>query len=60
MDNPNELIAILNSKLITWWINSEDTLLANVTACWHYKYNLEKILILVTNLFDYEIKCILN
>lgn len=54
-DNPNELLAILNSKLITWWINSEDTQLGNGGAWRHYKYNLEKLHIPNTHLFDEEI-----
>lgn len=54
-DNPNEILAILNSKLITWWINSEDTQLGNGGAWRHYKYNLEKLHIPYTHLFDEEI-----
>ena len=54
-DNPNELLAILNSKLITWWINSEDTQLGSGGAWRHYKYNLEKLHIPNTHLFDEEI-----
>ena len=42
-DNPSELLAILNSKLITWWIKSEDTQLGSGGAWRHYKYNLEKL-----------------
>ena len=37
------LLAILNSKLITWWINQEDTQLGSGGAYRHYKYNLEKL-----------------
>ena len=52
IENPSELLAILNSKLITWWIKSEDTQLGNGGAWRHYKYNLEKLHIPKThNLF---------
>ena len=37
------LLAILNSKLITYWINSEDTPIGNGGAYRHYKYNLERL-----------------
>jgi len=37
------LLAILNSKLITQWINSEDTQIGGGGAFRHYKYNLEKL-----------------
>lgn len=37
------LLAFLNSKLITYWINSEDTPIGNGGAYRHYKYNLEKL-----------------
>ena len=61
IDNPSELLAILNSKLITWWINSEDTQLGNGGAWRHYKYNLEKLHIPQTNnSFTIEIRNILN
>lgn len=61
IDAPFELLAILNSKLITWWVNSEDTQLGNGGAWRHYKYNLEKLHIPITqNLFSIEIQCILN
>lgn len=61
IDNPSELLAILNSKLITWWINSEDTQLGNGGAWRHYKYNLEKLHIPQThNTFTIEISNILN
>lgn len=36
------ILGVLNSKLITWWINSEDTLIQNQTYR-HYKYNIEKL-----------------
>ena len=42
-NNTSYLLAILNSKLITWWINQEDTLLGSGGAYRHYKYNLEKL-----------------
>ena len=42
-DNPNYFTALLNSKLITWWINSEDTQIGPGGAYRHYKYNLEKL-----------------
>ena len=55
------LLAILNSKLITWWINQEDTQLGNGGAYRHYKYNLEKLhLPAPTNDFDISIDNILN
>ena len=41
------LLAILNSKLITYWINSEDTPIGKGGAYRHYKYNLEKLPIIV-------------
>ncbi len=37
------LLGILNSRLITFWINSEDTLIGSSNAYRHYKYNLEKL-----------------
>ncbi len=37
------LIGILNSKLIRFWINSEDTPIGSGGAFRHYKYNLEKL-----------------
>ena len=37
------LLAVLNSKLITYWINSEDTQIGSGGAYRHYKYNLEKL-----------------
>jgi len=42
-NNTAYLLAILNSKLITWWINQEDTQLGSGGAYRHYKYNLEKL-----------------
>ena len=42
---PLDLLAFLNSSLIVWWINSEDTQLGNGGAWRHYKYNLEKLCI---------------
>ena len=36
-------LGFLNSKLITYWINSEDTPIGNGGAYRHYKYNLEKL-----------------
>lgn len=61
IDEPEELLAILNSKLITWWINSEDTQLGNGGAWRHYKYNLEKLHIPQdTHLFKEEISNILK
>lgn len=60
-NDPTELLAILNSKLIRWWINSEDTQLGNGGAWRHYKYNLEQICIPQnTHLFQKEISNILN
>ncbi len=41
------LLAILNSKLMTYWINSEDTPIGKGGAYRHYKYNLEKLPIIV-------------
>ena len=37
------LLAMLNSKLITWWINQEDTQLGSGGAYRHYKYNFERL-----------------
>jgi hypothetical protein len=41
--NIHYLLAFLNSKLITFWINSEDSALGSGGALRHYKYNLEKL-----------------
>ena len=41
--SPRNLLAFLNSSLIVWWINSEDTQLGTGGAWRHYKYNLEKL-----------------
>ena len=61
IDEPNELLAILNSKLITWWVNSEDTQLGNGGAWRHYKYNLERLHIPQTKgLFTQEIVNIIS
>lgn len=38
-----ELLAILNSKLLHWWIAKEDTPIGTGGAYRHYKYNLERI-----------------
>ncbi len=43
IDQPDYLLAILNSKLITYWINSKDTPIGDGGAYRHYKYNLEKL-----------------
>ena len=40
-----ELLAILNSKLLYWWISKEDTPIGTGGAYRHYKYNLERIAI---------------
>ena len=52
-DNPYGLLGLLNSQLITWWINSEDTQIGGGGAYRHYKYNLEKLSVpkQVSNLF---------
>ena len=52
-DNPLGLLGLLNSQLITWWINSEDTQIGGGGAYRHYKYNLEKLCVpkQVSNLF---------
>ena len=42
-DNPEYFLALLNSKLITFWINSEDTKIGSGGAYRHYKYNIEKL-----------------
>ena len=39
----NVLLAILNSKLFTWWIALKDTPIGNGGAYRHYKYNLIEI-----------------
>ena len=41
--NPDYLHIVLNSKLITWWINSEDTPIGGGGAYRHYKYNLQRL-----------------
>jgi hypothetical protein len=41
--NISYLLGILNSKLVTFWINSEDTPIGDGGAYRHYKYNLEKL-----------------
>lgn len=43
MDEPYFLIGVLNSKLIKFWINSEDTQIGDGGAYRHYKYNLERL-----------------
>ncbi len=43
--NPDYLHIVLNSKLITWWINSEDTPIGGGGAYRHYKYNLQRLCI---------------
>lgn len=43
VDDPLYLLIVLNSKLITWWINSEDTPIGNGGAFRHYKYNIENV-----------------
>lgn len=43
IEKPNYLIGVLNSKLITFWINSEDTQIGGGGAYRHYKYNLERL-----------------
>ena len=61
IENPSELLAILNSKLITWWIKSEDTQLGSGGAWRHYKYNLEKLHVPKTcNMFGELIKNIMT
>jgi len=45
----NYLIGILNSKLIKFWINSEDTKISESGAYRHYKYNLERLNIPLNN-----------
>ncbi len=45
----NYLIGILNSKLIKFWINSEDTKISENGAYRHYKYNLERLNIPLNN-----------
>ena len=42
-DSPEYLLGVLNSKLITYWINSEDTPIGSGGAYRHYKYNLERL-----------------
>ncbi|MCL2744985.1 MAG: hypothetical protein FWE67_14160, partial [Planctomycetaceae bacterium] len=41
--NINYLLSLLNSKLVVYWINSEDTQIGGGGAYRHYKYNLEKL-----------------
>lgn len=43
------LIGVLNSKLVTFWINSEDTKISDSGAYRHYKYNLERLNIPLNN-----------
>ena len=40
---PLDMLGLLNSKLVTWWINTEDTPIGNGGAYRHYKYNIERI-----------------
>ena len=42
IDAPSYLLGVLNSKLIKYWINGEDTPLGT-GAYRHYKYNIERI-----------------
>ena len=42
-DHPEYLLILLNSMLITWWINTEDTPIGGGGAFRHYKYNLQKL-----------------
>lgn len=42
-ETPLYLLAILNSRLILYWINSEDTQVGGGGAYRHYKYNIEKL-----------------
>jgi hypothetical protein len=42
-ENFEFLLAVLNSKLITFWINTEDTQIGDGGAFRHYKYNLERL-----------------
>lgn len=43
INEPEYLLGVLNSKLVTKWINSEDTPIGEGNAYRHYKYNLEKL-----------------
>lgn len=53
-NTPKGLLATLNSRLVTWWINTEDTPIGGGGAYRHYKYNLERLCIplRVEHLFD--------
>ena len=43
IDSPYYLQILLNSKIVTWWINTEDTPIGSGGAYRHYKYNLQKL-----------------
>ena len=49
---PYYFLGILNSKLITFWINSEDTPIGSGGAFRHYKYNLEKLALPILDVDD--------
>lgn len=42
-NEPLDKLGLLNSKLIIWWINTEDTPIGNGGAYRHYKYNIERL-----------------
>lgn len=43
IDEKIQLLGFLNSKLIRYWINQNDTPIGNGGAYRHYKYNLENL-----------------
>ncbi len=42
-EHPEYFLAFLNSKLLTFWINSKDLKLGSGGAYRHYKYNIEQL-----------------
>ena len=56
------MIAVLNSTVFTFVLNSLDTKIGSGEAYRHYKYNMEKLCLpnVDVSMFDYEIKAILN
>ena len=60
IDSPYYLLILLNSKLVTWWINTEDTPIGSGGAFRHYKYNLQKLSLpkFIPELNNYNLKAI--
>ena len=60
IDSPYYLLILLNSKLVTWWINTEDTPIGSGGAYRHYKYNLQKLSLpkFIPELNNYNLKAV--